>query len=142
MSPRLNHIRHEAVEFVPERLEKGVLYVSRRYRTASHLCCCGCGLEVVTPLNDAKWRVSNRRGAVWLRPSIGNWSFPCQSHYWIEGGRIRWDDRMSAKAIAEVQQRDRQDAELLVAPSGLFSRLRRSMAALRAEIASAFRRGS
>lgn len=138
MSSRLTHIRHESVEFVPERLKEGVLYVSRRYRTASHLCCCGCGLEVVTPLNDAKWRVSERAGAVWLRPSIGNWSFPCQSHYWIEGGRVRWDGRMSAEAIAAVQQRDHQDAELLVVPTGLFSRLRKGLVALRAMIVSVF----
>ena len=139
MSPRFTRICHEFVEFVPELLEEGVLYVSRRFRTASHLCCCGCGLEVVTPLNDAKWRVLERGGAVWLRPSIGNWSFPCQSHYWIEGGRIRWDGHMSAEAIAEVQQRDRQDAELLVAPASLLSRLRKGVAALRAKIVSAFR---
>lgn len=142
MSPRSRHIRHEFVEFIPERPKEGVLYVSRRYHTASHLCCCGCGLEVVTPLNDAKWKVSERGGAVWLRPSIGNWSFPCQSHYWIEDGRIRWDGRMSAKSIAGVQQRDRQDAEILVASVSLFSRLRKGVATLRAKIASAFRKKS
>ena len=142
MSPRVTRIRHEFVEFVPERLKEGVLYVSRRYRTASHLCCCGCGLEVVTPLNDAKWRMLERGGAVWLRPSIGNWSFPCQSHYWIEGGRIRWEGGMSAEAIAGVQQRDRHDADRLVAPSGLFPRLRTSVVALWAKIVSLFRGGS
>jgi hypothetical protein len=25
-----------------------------------------------------------------LDPSIGNWSFPCQSHYWITSSEVRW----------------------------------------------------
>lgn len=139
MSLRLARIRHEFVEFVPEQLEAGVLYVSRRYRTASHLCCCGCGLEVVTPLNNAKWQASERGGKVWLSPSIGNWSFPCRSHYWIEGGRIRWDSLMSAEAIAAVRRRDHHDAEHLAAATSPFAKLRMGVAALWARITSTFR---
>jgi len=30
------------------------------------------------------------RGVVSLAPSIGNWSFPCNSHYWITGNEVRW----------------------------------------------------
>ena len=26
-----------------------------------------------------------------LNPSIGNWSYPCRSHYWIKGNRVVWD---------------------------------------------------
>ncbi len=102
-------ITHTFVEYIPERMEPGVLYISRRYATASHLCCCGCGLEVVTPLNPDKWRLLDRDGAVSLFPSIGNWSFPCQSHYWIDGDRVRWAAAMSAVQIARVQARDRAD---------------------------------
>lgn len=140
MSARPTRIRHKYVEFVPKQLEAGVLYVSRRYRTASHLCCCGCGLEVVTPLNDAKWQASERGDKVWLSPSIGNWSFPCRSHYWIEGGRIRWDGRISAGAIAAVRRRDRHDAKAFIAAIGPFAKLRKGVAALWAKIAIAFRR--
>lgn len=136
---RLSRIRHRFVDFIPERLEEGVLYVSRRYHTASHLCCCGCGLEVVTPLNDAKWQAVEREGEVWLRPSVGNWSFPCQSHYWIEGSRVRWAEGMSAGAIAAVRQRDRRDAERLVTDARLLARLRRAAAAAWARIVSVFR---
>jgi len=107
---RIGRLEVEFVEFVPEQLAPGVLYVSRRYSTAAHLCCCGCGLEVVTPLNPAKWRLSERGGRVSLSPSIGNWSFPCQSHYWIEGGEVRWAAAMSPAAIAGVKARDRKDA--------------------------------
>ncbi|WP_425284057.1 DUF6527 family protein [Hyphomicrobium facile] len=45
-----------------------------------------------------------------LYPSIGNWSLPCRSHYWIERGQIRWAGAFNAKQIAAVQARDRRDA--------------------------------
>jgi uncharacterized protein DUF6527 len=107
---RISCIQPKFVEFIPEHLEAGVLYVSRRYATASHLCCCGCGLEVVTPLNPAKWRLTERGGAVSLAPSIGNWSFPCKSHCWIMGNRVRWAGAMSPEMITAVKARDRFDA--------------------------------
>jgi hypothetical protein len=110
---RITFLRPAFVEFVPERLDEGVLYVSRRYSTASHLCCCGCGQEVVTPLNPAKWQLSERDGTVSLTPSIGNWSFRCKSHYWIDGNRIRWAGAMSAALIAKVKAQDRRDVEVL-----------------------------
>jgi hypothetical protein len=108
----MDRLGHEFVEFIPEELAPGVLYISRRYSTASHLCCCGCGLEVVTPLNPAKWRLSERGANVSLTPSVGNWSFPCRSHYWIEEGVVRWAGAMSPAAIAAVKSRDRKDADL------------------------------
>lgn len=97
------------VEFIPEPLCEGVLYISRRYSTASHLCCCGCGLEVVTPLNPAKWRLIERDGDVSLAPSIGNWGFPCKSHYWIAGNQVQWAGAMTPILIAAVKKRDRLD---------------------------------
>ncbi len=109
---RLARLEAEFVEFIPEQLAPGVLYVSRRYSTAAHLCCCGCGLEVVTPLNPAKWQLSERGRGVSLSPSIGNWGFPCQSHYWIDGGQVRWAGAMSPAAISAVKARDRKDAKI------------------------------
>ncbi len=127
---RLNQLNHEFVEFIPEQLKPGVLYISRRYSTASHFCCCGCGLEVVTPLNPAKWRLAERDGKVSLAPSIGSWSFPCQSHYWIEGNSVRWAGATSAAAIAVVKARDRQDADAFSkSPKGHFAAFRRRIVA-------------
>lgn len=103
-------LRHSYVEYIPEKLESGILYISRKYRTASHLCCCGCGLKVVTPLNPAKWQLTDHGQTVSLYPSIGNWSFPCRSHYWIDHGQIKWARAMSAQQISNVQKRDRRDA--------------------------------
>ena len=110
---RLARLRPEFVDFIPEHLEAGILYVSRRYSTASHLCCCGCGTEVVTPLNPAKWHLIEHGESVSLSPSVGNWSFPCKSHYWIANNSVCWAAAMSTHQIAAVKERDRRDAELL-----------------------------
>ncbi|WP_372837466.1 DUF6527 family protein [Phaeovulum sp.] len=121
---RLGQIKPEFVEFIPENLAPGVLYISKRYSTASHLCCCGCGLEVVTPLNPAKWRLIESDGAISLSPSVGSWSFPCRSHYWISGNRVQWAAVMSAERIAAVKSRDRRDVEAMAPqPQGFFARM-------------------
>jgi hypothetical protein len=109
---RQTYLEAVFVEFIPERLEPGKLYVSRKYHTAAHLCCCGCGREVVTPLNPAKWQLTKLKGKVSLYPSIGNWSFPCQSHYWITDGQVDWVGAMSSARIEGVKNRDQNDAEL------------------------------
>jgi hypothetical protein len=67
---RQNQIQHRYVEFIPKDLDEGILYISTRFKTASHLCCCGCGSKVVTPLNPAKWRLVDHGSAVSLSPSI------------------------------------------------------------------------
>lgn len=109
---KASHLRPKFIEFIPDRLEPGVLYISRRYSTASHMCCCGCGREVVTPLNPAKWRIVENGDQVSLTPSVGNWSFPCQSHYWINANRVQWAPAMAPEVIQAVQARDRRDADL------------------------------
>jgi hypothetical protein len=104
-------VRHEFVEFIPEQLAEGVLYVSVEYATAAHGCACGCGNEVFTPLSPTDWKLIFDGESVSLKPSIGNWSFDCQSHYWIEEGRIRWAPRLSRAKIDRLREVDRQAKE-------------------------------
>lgn len=99
-------LSHAFVDAIPEKLEAGVLYVSIRYATAVHLCCCGCDREVVTPLQPNRFSLTYDGASVSLWPSIGNWSFPCQSHYWIEEDRVRWARKWSAGQIAAGRDRD------------------------------------
>lgn len=87
---RQTSLAHEFVDYVPAVLAEGVLYVSLRFATVVHLCPCGCGNKVVTPLSPADWQLLFDGEAVSLTPSIGNWSLPCQSHYWIKLDRVRW----------------------------------------------------
>jgi len=106
---KIKQIRPESVEFIPERLEEGVLYISERYRTAVHKCCCGCGQEVVTPLSPAEWSVNRNNGQVSLWPSIGNWSYHCRSHYVIWDSRVLEAKTMTERQIQRVKANDRVD---------------------------------
>lgn len=102
---------HRAVEYIPELLEEGVLYVSYRYGTAVHACACGCGEEVVTPLNPTDWTLLIKNGSPTLSPSIGNWSFACSSHYFIRDGAVVWAGGMSHRQIELGRKRDRAARE-------------------------------
>jgi hypothetical protein len=97
------------VEAVPEVLEKGRLYISTRFRTASHLCACGCGSKVVTPIKPRKWRFTYDGETVSLAPSIGRWQLPCRSHYWIRNNKVVWSRKFSPEEIETVMRRDTED---------------------------------
>ena len=43
-----------------------------------------------------------------LDPSIGNWNFRCQSHYWIRRNRAIWAPRWSRKEIDAARAHDRR----------------------------------
>lgn len=97
---------HRFVDTIPECLEEGVLYVSIPYDTCLHNCACGCGKEVVTPLSVNDWRMTYDGESVSLSPSIGNWSYPCRSHYWIRSGEIEWARSWSKEKISEERVKD------------------------------------
>jgi len=104
---RQETLRHEFVEHIPEELEEGVLYVSITYATAAHKCACGCGREVITPFTPTDWKMTFDGETMSLAPSIGNWNFECQSHYWIRRGRVRWAPRWSREEIDRGRARDK-----------------------------------
>lgn len=97
----MKEIVFKFVEFIPDIIEDGILYISIEYCTAIHKCVCGCGNEVVTPLSPTDWELSFNGKAVSLSPSIGNWNFPCQSHYFITKNRIRHAKRWKDWEIEE-----------------------------------------
>ena len=105
---RQTHFSHQIVEFIPERLEEGVLYVSQRYGTVVHRCACGCGEEVVTPISPTDWSIQTTGGTATLHPSIGNWSFACRSHYFICKGRVVWAGQLSRRQIERGRAFDRK----------------------------------
>ena len=109
MNARVSLVVPEFVEFIPERLAPGTIYISERYKTAVHLCCCGCGEEVVTPLGPADWRVQRVGQTVSLWPSIGNWKFTCRSHCVIRMNKVIWAGSMSPTQILAVEERDTRD---------------------------------
>jgi hypothetical protein len=120
--------RLERVQYIPRELEPGVLYVSEEFNTAAHLCACGCGAKVRTPLGPTEWNVQQDAAGPTLWPSVGNWQHACRSHYVIECGEILWCDTWSAEEVAagraaeEANRRAYYDA--LPGPKkGLFRRL-------------------
>lgn len=108
---KVQSLRPEYVDFIPRELSEGILYLSKKYGTASHLCCCGCGTKIVTPLRPTEYTLTEASGGVSLWPSIGNWDHPCQSHYVIENNRVLPAPHMSRAEI----QRGRDYDEVLKA---------------------------
>lgn len=103
--------RAEFVEFVPPDREEGVLYISTTYRTAVHSCACGCGLKVVTPIRPSGWHLLWDGDSASLKPSIGNWGFPCRSHYFIRAGRVHWAPQWSPAQVNSGAARDRAERD-------------------------------
>lgn len=101
-------ITHRFVEFIPEEIQEGVLYISLEYSTAVHKCFCGCGREVVTPLSPTDWSLALHDGSVSLTPSVGNWSFPCRSHYVVRRNRLQWCGDMPQSLINAGRARDKK----------------------------------
>ena len=97
---------HRFVEVVPPELASGILYVSLEYGTMIHLCCCGCGNEVVTPLSPNDWKLTFDGQTVSIHPSVGSWSLPCRSHYVITRGRVNWADDWTEEQVAKGRARD------------------------------------
>jgi hypothetical protein len=104
-------LKYEFVEFIPENLEQATIYISIRFATASHLCLCGCGNKVVTPIRPTDWKLIFDGKTVSLDPSIGNWSFPCQSHYWIRNNRVKWAPKWSREEIERERHSDHRAKE-------------------------------
>ena len=88
------------VHYMPKNLKSGILYVSEEFNIAIHLCACGCGSKVKTPLGVTDWSLEKTKAGPSLRPSIGNWQQACQSHYWITGGKVVWAEKWTAEDIA------------------------------------------
>ena len=112
---RRTSITHEFVEYVPAALADGVVYISIPHRTAVHKCACGCGNKVVTPITPADWHLLYDGDTVSLTPSVGNWGFPCRSHYWIKSNRIRWSGAWTEEQIATGRARDDRSRALYFA---------------------------
>lgn len=94
---------------MPKQLESGVLYVAEEFGAAAHLCACGCGEKVRTPLAPTEWSIDlSPDGRPSLSPSVGNWQKPCQSHYWIQRGEVIWDRKWTPEEIADGRQREEE----------------------------------
>lgn len=110
-------LSHQFVEFMPPQLEEHTVYISTTYKTAIHLCCCGCGGKVVTRLSPRHWKLIFDGETISLVPSIGNWSFQCRSHYWVERSRVKWDGDWTDEEVAAEQENEEREEERYLAGS-------------------------
>ena len=86
----------EHVSTKPKEMQNGVLYVMEHYNLAVHRCMCGCGEEVITPIDEnggktpGYWGWTECSGMASLHPSVGNFQFKCRSHYFLKNGKVQW----------------------------------------------------
>ena len=75
------------VEFIPPQneMEFGKLYYSKEYKTTSHLCPCGCGMQTPIPVKEGEWNLTINNGKVTISPSILH-RLGCKTHYIITNG--------------------------------------------------------
>jgi len=83
------------VEFIPEQLDEGKLYISEKFGVCIHLCGCGCKGKTVCDLQPqwkTGWKMVKNDGLITLRPSIGNFNGekPYHAHYFITNSKIEW----------------------------------------------------
>src|SRR5438105_4619959 len=103
---RHTRLEHRFVHYIPEQLEPGVIYISMDYATAAHLCCCGCGEQVITPFSPTDWKLTFDGETISLSPSIGNWNFKCRSHYIIRNSNILGAEPWEERQIEHGRQTD------------------------------------
>ncbi len=99
-----NNIKLNRVHYIPKKIEPGILYVSEEFGTAIHICPCGCGNKISTPITPPNWSLKIIRGKPTLYPSIGNWQLPCRSHYWIAKGEIIWAEQWGEEKINKTRE--------------------------------------
>lgn len=102
--PKLNRIELARVQYIPKNPDAGVLYVAEEFGAAVHLCACGCGSKVSTPLTPTEWTLTVTPAGASLNPSVGNWQLPCRSHYWVREGTIIWAGDWTPAQVAAGRQ--------------------------------------
>lgn len=103
----MKHLTPKFVEFIPKEPEDGIIYISLRFNTAVHKCACGCGLKTVTKISQDDWKLMYDGKTVSFYPSIANWQYPCQSHYWIYKNKVLWIDQFSDfKKYRKIRKRN------------------------------------
>lgn len=116
--------KHEFVKSAPRELSPGILYLSMEYCTMLHLCACGCGRKVVTPLSPSDWNMTFNGETITVRPSIGSWSLPCKSHYVIKRSKVHWagqwnDEQIKNGRKANLERKGRRVIPQFAEPTSI-----------------------
>ena len=98
----------QRMQIMPTVLEPRILYVSEQFGTAAHLCACGCGSKIRTPLGPTEWSVEESSKGPSLHPSIGNWQQACRSHYFIHRGEVIWADSWTDEQVLDGRRSENE----------------------------------
>ncbi|EKN4026669.1 hypothetical protein DVQ44_03455 [Yersinia enterocolitica] len=124
---KLSQIKLMHVDTMPKILENGILYYSDKYGTAAHICACGCGQKIRTPIGPTEWSLTESSQGPTLNPSVGNWQKECKSHYFIRKGKIEWCGRWTEEQINKGREREElaraEYYNSMYANKGFFERL-------------------
>lgn len=91
---KIDKFKVEFVDRIPANLKNGILYVCINCNVIVHRCACGCGEKTITPIHSKYgWIMRYDGETITLRPSIGNFSIPCESHYYITENKVEWLER-------------------------------------------------
>lgn len=120
---RIRQVEYIFVEYIPDVLDDGILYVSIPFTTATHKCFCGCGSEVTTPIAPNAWELTYDGHHISLAPSIGSRNLKCKSHYWIRKNEVIW--LLPMVAIAEREYDEPNTAEPDITNPGIAGRFLR-----------------
>lgn len=101
-----NNLQHKFVQTIPEHIESGVLYISTEFRMSSHKCGCGCGERIDILFSPTDWELIFNGETVSIYPSIGNWNYKCQSHYYITENKFVFAPKWTKKQISDGRKRD------------------------------------
>lgn len=55
---KVDRFRPAFVSDIPDDLDEGVLYLALDYDAMVHLCACGCGSEISTPISPTDWKIA------------------------------------------------------------------------------------
>lgn len=113
---RRKTIDHRFVDYIPNELEDGIVYIAPEFGAVMHLCCDGCGERVSTPLNPAQWTLTFDGESISLSPSIGSFDLTCSSHYWIRRNQVHWSGSISKQAIKARALHDVDDVQSHFSP--------------------------
>lgn len=103
---KITFYKYKFVQYIPEKIEDGIIYISIEFNTMSHKCACGCGNEVITPISPGGWSFVYDGKTISINPSIGNFSFPCKSHYFINKSNVVWARNYNDKQIEKARNID------------------------------------
>lgn len=103
MTTKIKRMELRNVHYMPKVLVPGILYVSEEFHTAAHLCACGCGAKIRTPLGPTEWAMKVTPTGPSLWPSVGNWQRACRSHYVVDHGSIIWRGQWTPEQIVAGQ---------------------------------------